>query len=425
MKDKLVRASQSPFLRQNLVFFIGSLIVAVLNYLYYPVLGRLLPTESFGELQVLVSLFMQATILLQVLGLVATNIVVNEKDADKANAVLSELEKFSLLISLGLFIITIIIAPSLQAGLKFDSPIPFIILGLIFLASVPPAFTGAFLRAKKDFKAASATSAAAAGAKLILSVILVYVGFQVAGAITGILLAQLIGLVYTAQRARKLGYRKIKSSRRTPEWSILRPHMKFAVFVLATSLITTTMVAIDSIAVKYYLSPTEAGLYGGISTIARIIFYLTGSVGLVLLASVKVGQTPAKNIALLLRSIALVSALGGSALLVFSLFPHFVIHTLMGPRYDAYASSLPLLSAAIMAISLATLLSQYHVALRHYFVTVPLAIGAVVTTFMFVTNHNGITAIITSLAIGSFTLLGCMVVWTAYRARGYKLAGAR
>jgi O-antigen/teichoic acid export membrane protein len=47
----------SDFLRQNAILFVGSLAVSVLNYAYYPVLGRLLKVEEFGEVQVLISLF--------------------------------------------------------------------------------------------------------------------------------------------------------------------------------------------------------------------------------------------------------------------------------------------------------------------------------------------------------------------------------
>ncbi|MBL8159330.1 oligosaccharide flippase family protein [Candidatus Saccharibacteria bacterium] len=416
MRQKLVQAYQSPFLRQNAVFFVGSMVVAALNYLYYPVLARLLSTEAFGELQVLVSVVTQAAILLQVFSLVATNIVVNEKHKDATNAVLSELQKLSLWMGVVFAAAVAALAPVLQAALKFESGLPFVVIGLIFLASIPPTFTGAYLRAKKDFKSASQTQALGSVAKLVFSAALVFIGFQALGAVVGLLIAQIVTAVYTAHRARNLGYRFMKGKGRGVDISLVRPHIKYAIFVLITSLITTGMVTIDSIAVKYFLSPTEAGLYGGISTIARIIYFLTGSIGLVLLSSVKLEQLPAKNVSLLLRSFALTLGLGGSALLVFALFPSFIIHLLMGPRYDEYAHYLPLLAAAILAISLSQLLTQYHIALRHFVVAVPVVLGALVMAVALLVHHQSIEAIIQSLAIGSATLLGGLLLWTASRA---------
>jgi O-antigen/teichoic acid export membrane protein len=52
----------SPFLRHNTIYFLGSFASAILNYLYYPVLGRFMDIVHFGETQVLISLFMQFSI---------------------------------------------------------------------------------------------------------------------------------------------------------------------------------------------------------------------------------------------------------------------------------------------------------------------------------------------------------------------------
>ncbi len=47
------------FLRHNAIFWSASLFVSFLNYLYYPVLGRLLDPTSFGETQTIISIFTQ------------------------------------------------------------------------------------------------------------------------------------------------------------------------------------------------------------------------------------------------------------------------------------------------------------------------------------------------------------------------------
>jgi O-antigen/teichoic acid export membrane protein len=88
--NMLHRARSSVFLRHNAIFFIGSVAVGLLNYLYYPVIGRLLSPVAFGEVQTLISLFLQVAIFLMVLGLVTINIVANYKSDTERDAVIFE-----------------------------------------------------------------------------------------------------------------------------------------------------------------------------------------------------------------------------------------------------------------------------------------------------------------------------------------------
>ncbi len=87
---QLVRTlRESTFVRHNAIFFAGSLSIGLLNYLYYPVIGRLLHPNSFGEVQVLFSLFAQISIFFGILGLITINITANTADAAKRNRLIS------------------------------------------------------------------------------------------------------------------------------------------------------------------------------------------------------------------------------------------------------------------------------------------------------------------------------------------------
>ena len=83
----------SDFLRNNTIFFAGSVLVGALNYLYYPLIGRLVSPAVFGEIQTLVSLFLQFTIFLNVLGMITVNIMANYADKEKAIARKLQLSK--------------------------------------------------------------------------------------------------------------------------------------------------------------------------------------------------------------------------------------------------------------------------------------------------------------------------------------------
>ncbi len=409
------QARANDFIRHNAIFFVGSLFVAFLNYLYYPVLGRMLSLESFGELQVLISLFTQMTIFISVITLVSTNIISNEKDSDVVNRTVSELEKFTLYIGYGILVLITILSPFLKTSLKFESVMPFIIIGLVLVAGIMTGFRGAYLRGKRDFLGATIANALTAFSKIGVSAVLVLVGFKTSGAAGGILVAQLIGLSYAVYKARKLGFVKHRGNVR-PDWNLLRPQARYAGLVLFVSLITTVQYSTDVTIVKYLFSPEVAGQYAGIATISRIVLFLTSSFSIVLLSSVKISQPPRDNSKLLVRALMMTLALGGSATLLFAIFPTQIVHVLFGARYDAFAHLLPLLSTAILTMSVCNLIANYHIALRHGWVMLYVGLGAIATIIALLLSHGSPDAVVRGLAIGSGIMLVGLVGWTGHRA---------
>jgi hypothetical protein len=147
----LPRIRNSAFIRHNAIFFGGALLTGFFNYLYYPVLGRLMSPIPFGETQTLVSLFLQIATFLTVLGLLAVNIVVNHTDSKISNRLVIELEKLALIIALVLVGLTFVFGSTLRDYFHFGSTTPFVMLTIAIAASVTWTFRSAFLRAKQKF----------------------------------------------------------------------------------------------------------------------------------------------------------------------------------------------------------------------------------------------------------------------------------
>lgn len=413
MKPIVSLLRNSSFLRHNLIFFIGSVATGALNYLYYPVLGRLLEPTAFGEVQALVSLFLQLSIFLTVLGLVTVNVVANYEDEAKRNQVVFEFEKLALLVSLIVLLVVTIFSSQLQRFLNFETTWPFIILMGSIVASVPFMFRSSFLRGQKKFGLASLATLLGAGGKLILSVALVVIGWGTAGAIGGIAVAQVIASVYAASYAAKYGLRRMPESKRLalPNMRVLLPELKYGLLVLTGSLIITMQYSIDIIVVKHYFDAHTAGLYAGISSVARIIFFLTASISLVLLPSIKIRQTVQQNRQLLFKSVFLLTVVGIPALGIFMAAPEFVVSILMGSSYNAYAAILPKLSLAIFIISLMNLFVSYFIALRKYAIAFVVIIGAVVTYTLMAGHHSSLSAVVDSLLYGSIAMMGLLGIW--------------
>jgi len=414
---------QNAFLRNNAVLFVGSILVGFGNYVYYPVLGRIMPPAPFGEVQALAALFTQLSLFLIVLGQVTVNIVANYDDEEKKQHILFELEKFAFMLSIGLSIVLAAFSWQLRSFFHFESALPFILLLFSLDISVPLAFRNAYLRAHKDFTGTSVSQLIGSFSKIALSAGLVIFGFKSAGAMGGIVISQVLSFWYAAVLAKKLGFHKPKD---VPYWSkpdmrALAPELKYAGLVLISSLAITLLSSIDIFVVKHYFDPQTAGVYAGISTVAKIIFFLTGSISQVLLPSVKLNQTTKENFGYLVKSAILLIAIGGSAVIIFTVMAKNVVHILMGAKYITYAHLLPQLSLAMFLLSIVGLFISYYLALRKYLLSVIVSFGIVVTGWLMLVHHASLNEVVGDLVYGSVAMLGFIGAWRgvcAFRIRG-------
>jgi len=415
---------QSSFLKHNAVFFFGSIAVGALNYLYYPVLGRLLPPAAFGEIQVLVSLFLQFTIFLNVLTLITVNIAVNYKDSEKAHRMIFELEKLASYFAVGILAFSLIGGEFLRSSLKFDSMLPFVALALAMLASIPLTFRSAYARGRKKFGIASVSQLLGAGTKIVFSVMLVMLGLGVTGAIFGIVGAQLVAFLYAARWAARLGFERPADTNYTtlPNFKLVAPELKYAAVAFVGLLTITLMMSIDVIAAKYYFDARTAGLYAGIATVARIVFFLAAPIAQVLMPLVKIDKSPQENRALLLRSLALTIVVCGGFVGICAVMPEFIVKILMGVDYITYAYLLAPLALAICIISITNLICMYYLSLRRKMVMVVGIIGFAATLSFMVMWHSSLQALVYSMLTASILTLsatGTYVLVNLKRGRRY------
>lgn len=414
---------KDTFLKHNAIFLFGALAIGGLNYLYYPIMGRMLHTGSFGEVQALFSLFAQITIFLNVLSLLTVNIVVNYSDQARRNRVILELEKLSVGISAVLLIATVLAGTALRDFFNFTSPIPFLMLSLVVLISTPLTFRTGFLRGQKRFGLVVLAGVLSSIFDIIFSVILVWAGQGTSGAILGLALAQIVACGFAIYAARKHGFTESlrKNFWRFPDLKLILPELKYAGLVFVGSLAITGLYSIDTIAVKHYFDAETAGLYAGIATIARIIFFLTASIAQVLLPSVKLTHDSKQNQHVLLKSFVMLVSIGGIGLIGFSVLSEFAIKLLMGNAYLPYASLLPRLSLVVFIISLLNLFILYHVALRRYAVAAIVFIGLALTFGLLLLNHDSLRAVVDSLLYGSLGLAACLSAWVLSKTKRLNL----
>lgn len=395
---------RDSFWRNNAIFLFGSLLVAFLNYLYYPILGRLMDVSNFGEVQALLSLFNLVGMLLVAFQIVIVNISANDRRASAR--ITQQFEYMALLFMLAICLMIIIFAQSLQQFFNLQSPIPFVALGLSLVLSVPMAFRNSFIEGRKMFLAASVGGGIAAIGKLLFSTILIIAGLQTFGAIVGIVIAQILSLIYISYIARKVGFTSsIGRIILLSDIAQLKPELRYLLSVMIVFFSVTFLYTGDILIVKRFFEPEIAGQYAGISAIAKIIFFATVSFSAVLLASVGPSFSPEHNRRTLLKSFLLTITVGGLALLVFALFPKLIVSLMLGEQYISVFYLLPLLSVVMLLVSIINLCFYYFLALRQYVIVPIAAAGGVTALVMTTIRHDTLELVIQNFLFGSIAVL--------------------
>ena len=394
---------QDKFLKDNFIFFIGSMVVAVFNYLYHPILGRMMDIESFGEVQALISLFVLLSMVIGVFNIIVINIVTNTQKIQECQETILMLQKIGLYIVLTLSILVIIFSRKLESFLNFSSFYPFISLAILLILSLFFTFRSAILQALYKFKEVSVARILSSAGRLFFAVILVYIGWASFGAITAIVLSQFIALIYvyikTKDYLTSLIGLKIKIN------SKIKKEFVYGFLVFLATLCVAFLYSADVIIIKHYFSAEEAGFYSGIATIARIIFFLSGSIAGVLISHIKIENTDKENKKTLIKGLFLIGSLGGVALLTFLIIPDIIIKVLIGQRYLAYAYLLPKLSILLFLVSIISLFFYYFLALRKYFLSVIALASPVFVLLLTYFNHQTLSQVINNFLLVSISIL--------------------
>lgn len=414
------KSSQDKLIRNNFIFFAGSTASGFLNYLFYPILGRLMRVEDFGEVQFLVSLFAQLTIIFSVFGFITVNLVSNSKKGDRLY-ILTELQRIVIFTTSVMVVLVAFTSPWLEHIFKFKSFVPFIVLAILMLVSVFFLFRNSFLQGKHDFKSVSILGIVNAAGKIIFAAILVMLGFGTIGAILGLLAAQLLALVYAIYKTKNESpFKKSNIPFFTSAKNFitgkaeLKRELHYGVFIFALLLSVTVLYTADVLIVKRFFSPQEAGQYSGIATVARIIFFATGSIAGVLLPSIKKKNTNQENKKILKKSFLLFFLIGLPIFIIFIFFPRFITTLLLGEKFAFFSNLLPLLSFSIFMTSLINLIFTYHIALRRYLVFIFAVAGVGLALLLSAFRHNNITAVITNFVAGNIFILAALVCLAIY-----------
>lgn len=385
MKDLIKKAIKNPLFSGSAIMIFGSNSASALNYLYHFIIGRLLGPSFYGELASLISVIGLLGIIPGAVSLVIVKQISSAKNDEDVVHLIRWFKSKIFVISLIFSFVVFLLSPIISSFLHIQKISYLFMISLFFLFSLQAAFNRSILQGVLKFKEMVNTILFENGVKLILSVLLVLVGFAVGGVMMAFVFSSLFGLFLTNY------YLKDKNKKNSSNKPInIRPLFLLAIPFLIQSISITSIYSSDVILVKHFFSPYEAGIYASLSTLGKIIFFGAGPISGVMfpLVSKRISRGESYKKVFMYSFIA--TGLFALGVCVFYLvFPNLAISILFGKAYLGSSDLLIWFGTFMSLFTLSALLVSYGISLgKNKIVILPLffAILQIVMIYIFHTD---------------------------------------
>lgn len=411
MKKYIAGIIKSPLFSGSVIMIVGSNSANFLNLLYHFVLGKMLGPGGYGEFVAIISLVGLLGILPVSLSLVVVKYISAAKNSSTISALIHWFKTKVFRISLIFSTIILLTSPVISSFLHINNVIYLILIAFSFLFSIQSLLNRAILQGLLKFKEMVISVIAENSMKLLVSVLLIYLGFQVGGAISGFVISIILGW-YIAKSY--LHYSKEKKGININ----LRPMLAFAVPVFMQSLAVTSLYSSDVILVKHFFSSHDAGIYAALSTLGKIIFFGAGPIGAVMFPLIsKRHAQDGEYRKLFVYSLLSTLILAVFVLVIYWLFPGFIINVFYGSAYLEVANLLVWFGIFITLFTLSSLLITFHLSLgRTKVVWLPVAASIVQIIIIWFYHGTLFAVVVNSIAVTAL-LLVCLLIYSSYEKR--------
>jgi O-antigen/teichoic acid export membrane protein len=384
-------------------------IASALNYASNLIFSRILAPESYGDLTALLALAVVAAVptgaaQTVVADRIATHLAAGRRDS--ARYLMRHAVAHVAAISLGLGFIYSLCLPFMIPALSLQAVGPaFALLPLVVLSFFMPTVFG-ILQGWDRFVLLGGVMVLIAGSRLLFGVPWAMLdgggaGGPLAGQAIGNLAA--IGLVWWALRQEWLpagSGAATTGARRTVDRRAVAASGAFIAFALLSNL--------DVVLAKLFLSSREAGYYGALATIGKIVIFLPAAVALVMVPAAARARLERGTSAHVLRTAALVVVVATAVAAVpAALIPGTALRLMFGAAYEAAADGVLPIVCAGAALALLYLLVVYTVAIQDRRWVVLLAGAVLAQVAAIAAFHDDVVQVATAQAV---VCVGTLVV---------------
>ncbi len=325
------------------------------QFLFQLFMARMLSVSDYGILASLFAIIYIFLIFTESVQTIMTKYSASENNKGKLKSLLKKASHKAFFVALYLFVFYIILAIPLSFILRIDYSLLILNGLIIFIAFFMPINRG-LMQGKERFKSLGLNLIIEAIGKLIFGVLLVYVGFKVYGAIIGVVLGGILAFAFSFSQLRDIIKEKEENVKTLGIYDYAKP-----AFIITSMIIV--FYSLDMIMARIFFSPEIAGSYAIASILGKIILWGTLPISKAMFpmsADIgnrkKAGNVFANALAILLLGIVAI-------LIIFYLFPNFIIKIFSGKIVPEAISILFYLGIAFSFIALANLILLYKLSL--------------------------------------------------------------
>lgn len=346
---------KDEFIKGSIILFVMINIFNFLNYLFHFSMARILGPADYGVLSVLMSigyiLGVSSESIHNIVSRYTSRFNLNRKYGKIKNLLKKGFKK-GFRISFIIFLLYLPFAFLMSILLNIDFWLLVIVGILIFLDFFAPIARG-ILQGVKKFTELGISMISEGGSKLIIALLLVSFGLKVYGAITAVVLSILVSIILTLFFLGKI----IKSREERADVKEVYSY-SLSFFIAMISIIL--MFSVDVIIARIIFSPEIVGKYAVASILGKMIFLATQPISKAMFPFASESFDNNKNTRhLLYKALGFLFLLCSAALIIFLLFPEFLINLLFGANYVDVAGILIFAGISFSILSFTNLLVFY------------------------------------------------------------------
>lgn len=394
----------------------GTIVGGVISYFFSVVMGRMLGPAKFGDLGAISSL---VVLLTAVSGAVFT-VVMHYSGSLYARGNIREIQKLqrkasSLLLGVSIAILaaSYVFVPQVVSAFNVSDSLPVYVALASIVFSFMIVVNKGILQGTQKFWQITLAGIAELGVKLGTAVLLVGIGLGLLGATVSMVVSVVGAYLVSFLMVKKLlkDRERLKPSTQDQTKLVRSDVFRYLWPTVLATIGLLIVMNLDIIFVKRFFSPDEAGQYIAVSTIAKIIFYVTGPISLVMFPLVTEQRARGeKHYQTLLLSLFLTTLISALLLVFYMLLSDKIVIALYGQDYGSLGYLLPQASWLVVALSLVNLMVQYFTSIRQFtfIYFFPPIILAVI--YLVMRNHQTISEVLRYLQIGSALLFLLMLI---------------
>lgn len=401
-----------PLFSGSTIMVVGSNSVSAINYLYHLMMGRMLGPAGYGELAALISLIGLLGIIPASVNLMIVKHIASAKDKQEINNLVGWFKAKIFRVSLIFFVVVLIVSPFISSFLNIHNLSYLVLIAISILFSLQVSLNRSILQGLLKFKEMVTSMLVENSAKVVISILLIYFGFQVGGAMIALVFSALVGLYMTNFY---LKYNLPRSINLSPD---VKSMLAFTLPVGIQFIATTSLYSSDLILVKHFFPTHEAGIYAALSTLGKIIFFGTGPIGSVMFPLVSqrnaLGKSHKK---IFLYSLLATLILSLGVLSVYFWIPTLAINLLYGSAYLEASSLLVWFGVFMSLFTFSSLLINYCLSLGKTRVMFLPAVAAFAQIILISFFHQSLFVIILISIIVTALLLLSLLIYSTYAKR--------